>query len=225
MGQGRQWGQSLRRLFKLKFRAHSLSLTSRLAGSPTLTLLARLLSGSPILWLAYVSGSPTYTRISTLARATLSLSLAYTTASPALSFASYLGHAPTTLTRTECFELRREPPLRLRNCRRRCGSSAGCADLAGLPNPHSARRARIHPSRAAGLGCAIAPLCLLLSSPASQPHSCRRASKSAALPAAPLVVAVAPHASPARSGRAARRASCSRDGQLHLTPSKTAVKG
>ena len=56
-----------------------------------------------------------------------------------------------TITRRECFELRREPPLRLRNCRRRCGSSAGCADLARLPKPHSARRERIHPSRAAGM--------------------------------------------------------------------------
>ena len=59
----------------------------------------------------------------------------------------------------------------------------------------------------------------------SQPHSCRRASQSAALPAAPLVVAVAPHASPARSGRAARRATCSRDGQLHLTPSENSRDG
>ena len=34
---------------------------------------------------------------------------------------------------------------------------------------------------------------------------------------------VAPHASPARSGRAARRASCSRGGQLHSTPSTKRV--
>ena len=80
----------------------------------------------PILWLAcYVPGSPTYTRISTLARATLSLSLAYTTASPALSFASYLGHAPTTLTRTECFESCGES--------RRSGSTTAAAAAAPAP--------------------------------------------------------------------------------------------
>ena len=177
------------------FRAHSLSLTSRLTGSPTLTRLARLLS---VARLYRYSGSPmSLARLPTLA------SLLW----PALRFRSlaclHYGFA-CSLARllhgaqsydpdpNQSFELRREPPLRLRNCRRRCGSNAGRADLARLPKPHSARRARIHPSRAAGLGCAIAPLCLLLSSPASQPHSCRRASKSAALPAAPLVVTVAP---------------------------------
>ena len=105
-------------------------------------------SGSPTLWLAYVSGSPTYTRVSTLARATLSLSLAYTTASPALSFASYLGHAPTTLTRTECFELRREPPLQLRNCRAAAAAPAPVVPISPASPIRTllAARASTHPA-------------------------------------------------------------------------------
>ena len=179
--------KSLRRFFKLKFaRTQSRSRTSRLAGPPTLTLLAR----PPYSLARLYSGSPT-----SLARLPTLASLLW----PALRFRSRL---PTLHVRLRL--LSRSPPIPgaqsydpnpnksvlscgetpaarsgFKNHRRRCGLQRRSCRSRPPPQaalPHSLCSARAHPpiSRAAGLGCAIAPLCLLLSSPASQPHSCRR---------------------------------------------------
>ena len=110
------------------------------------------------LWLAYASGSPTYTRISTEdyrgPRYAFALAC-LPTASPALSLASHLGHNPKSVL--SCGESRRSGSETAATAAAPAPVVPISTLCAGLPKPHSARRARIHPSRAAGLGCAIAP--------------------------------------------------------------------